>query len=102
MALRILIPTFLIAMGAARAQPLPELRIEPVTGGSIFYIKNTASQPVSAFLIELVNYPGSYYSLWQDESGKRTDRLRSREAHPGDEYDGGSGSRLCEAAGRSF
>jgi hypothetical protein len=67
MALRSLTATLLLALGAAAAQPLPELRTEPATGGSIFYIKNVASQPVTAFLIELVNYPGSSYSLWQDE-----------------------------------
>jgi hypothetical protein len=44
------------------------LRTEPIPGGSIFWVKNTGSQPVTAFLIELVNYPGSYYSLWQDEA----------------------------------
>lgn len=68
MALRVLIATLVFCTGAAGAQPLPELRTEPVTGGSIFYVKNTGSQPVTAFLIELVNYPGSYYSLWQDET----------------------------------
>ncbi|MBZ5625393.1 MAG: hypothetical protein LAQ69_42840 [Acidobacteriia bacterium] len=68
MALRTFSATLLLALGAARGQPLPELRIEPTTGGSIFYVKNVASQPVTAFLIELVNYPGSYYSLWQDEA----------------------------------
>ncbi len=51
------------------AQPLPELRTGPITGGSVFRVKNTGTQPVTAFLIELVNYPGSYYSLWQDEGG---------------------------------
>jgi hypothetical protein len=67
MALRSLTAALLLALGAAAAQPLPELRTEPANGGSIFYVKNVASQPVTAFLIELVNYPGSYYSLWQDE-----------------------------------
>ena len=69
MGLRILTATLLVALGAAHAQTLPELRTEATTGGSIFYVKNVASQPVTAFLIELVNYPGSYYSLWQDEAG---------------------------------
>jgi len=58
----------LLSAAAAAAQPLPELRTEPVSGGSVFSIRNTASQPVTAFLIELVNYPGSYYSMWQDEA----------------------------------
>jgi len=68
MALKTLSAALLMGLGIAAAQPLPVLRIEPVTGGSIFYVKNGASQPVTAFLIELVNYPGSYYALWQDEA----------------------------------
>ena len=57
----------LVALAPAAAQaPLPVLRIEPTSGGSIFYIRNTYSQPVTAYLIELVDYPGSYYSLWED------------------------------------
>jgi hypothetical protein len=57
-----------LAISAAAAEvPLPELRIEPTTGGSIFYIKNVSPAPLTAYLIELVNYPGSYYALWQDD-----------------------------------
>jgi hypothetical protein len=58
----------LIPLWAASAQmPLPELRTEPTGGGSIFHVRNVASQPLSGFLIELVNYPGSSYSFWQDD-----------------------------------
>jgi hypothetical protein len=58
----------LISLWAASAQTsLPELRTEPIGGGSIFHVRNTASQPLTAFLIELVNYPGSSYSFWQDD-----------------------------------
>lgn len=58
----------LMGISAAAAEmPLPVLRVEPTSGGSIFYVKNGATQPLTAFLIELVNYPGSAYSLWQDE-----------------------------------
>jgi hypothetical protein len=57
----------LVALSSAAAQaPLPTLRIEPSPGGSIFYIRNTSSQPVTAYLIELVDYPGSSYWLWED------------------------------------
>ena len=52
---------------AAAETPLPVLRIEPTPGGSIFYIKNNSAQPLTAYLIELVNYPGSSYSLWQED-----------------------------------
>jgi hypothetical protein len=61
---------FLAGTGFGAAQPLPELRTEATAGGSIFIVRNTASQPVTAFLIELVNYPGSYSALWHDEAGR--------------------------------
>jgi hypothetical protein len=59
----------LVALPAIAAEiPLPELRIEPTAGGSVFYIKNNSTQPLVSYLIELVDYPGSSYSLWQDET----------------------------------
>jgi hypothetical protein len=70
MKLKILAATLLLALPAASAEPpVPQLRIEPTTGGSIFYVKNVSSQPLTGFLIELVDYPGSSYALWQDEIG---------------------------------
>jgi hypothetical protein len=67
--LAIAIPVLLSAT-AALAQPvLPELKVEPKGGGSILFIRNTSQQPLTAFLIELVDYPGSSYALWQDEIG---------------------------------
>lgn len=58
----------LLAIPFAAAQtPLPELRTEPTGGGSIFHVKNISSQPLTAFLIELVNYPGSSYSFYEDD-----------------------------------
>jgi hypothetical protein len=59
-----LVPALLLAAAA----PLPDLRVEPTTGGSYFYIKNTATQPLTAYLIELVDYPGSSYSLYVDDA----------------------------------
>jgi hypothetical protein len=56
----------LIALPLIAQPPLPTLRTEPTTGGSIFFVKNTATQPVTAYLIELVDYPGSSYSFFQD------------------------------------
>jgi hypothetical protein len=68
MPLRPLATALLLALSATAATPpLPELRTEPTTGGSIFYVRNVGSQPLTAWLIELVNYPGSSYSLWMDE-----------------------------------
>jgi hypothetical protein len=54
--------------GIAAEMPLPDLRIEPTGGGSIFYIKNNSTRALNAYLIELVDYPGSSYSFWQDET----------------------------------
>jgi len=69
MSLPRLLPIFLFLSfaGAAAQTPLPELRIEPTTGGSIFYVRNVTAQTLTGYLIELVDYPGSSYSLWQDE-----------------------------------
>ncbi len=55
------------AFAFAADAPLPELRIEPKTGGSIFHVSNPSAQPLTAYLIELVDYPGSSYQYWQDD-----------------------------------
>jgi hypothetical protein len=52
----------------AAAAPLPQLRVEAVTAGSVFYVKNTADQPLTAYTIELVDYPGSSFWMCQDEA----------------------------------
>ena len=58
----------LIPLWTAVAQsPLPALRVEATNGGSILIIRNVATQPLTGFLIELLNYPGSYYAFWQDD-----------------------------------
>lgn len=59
--------TLLAAAGVMCAQPLPQLRIEAVDAGSVIYIRNVCAIPLTAFLVELVGYPGSSYSFWQDE-----------------------------------
>lgn len=48
--------------------PLPVLRVEPAVGSSTVFIRNAATQPpLTAFLVELVHYPGSYFQLWEDD-----------------------------------
>jgi hypothetical protein len=55
--------TFAIAQA-----PLPDLRVEPANQSSILFVKDAASQPpLTAFLVELIGYPGSYYQLWEDD-----------------------------------
>ncbi len=46
--------------------PLPVLKIEATDGGSLFRIRNNSTAPLSAFIIELVGYPGSYYISCHD------------------------------------
>ena len=60
---------FAVVFTATAQTPLPQLRIEAVEAGSVLYVRNVAAQPLTAFLIELVNYPGSSFSLWQDDLG---------------------------------
>lgn len=48
--------------------PLPALRVEPARQSSILFVKDAPAQPpLTAFLVELVHYPGSYYQLWEDD-----------------------------------
>ena len=69
MAITRLTAALALAMSAlALAQsPLPDLKVEPIGGGSIFIITNTGSQPLTAYYIELAGYPGSSYVLIQDD-----------------------------------
>ena len=56
----------LLVLFAATA--LPDLRIEATDGGSALVVRNThPSQALTAYLIELVDYPGSSYAFSQDE-----------------------------------
>ncbi len=51
----------------AAQMPLPDLRTEGTTGGTFFYVRNTSSQPLTAYYLELVGYPGSQFVQVQDE-----------------------------------
>jgi hypothetical protein len=65
----LLAPVFLAAFAVTGAEPpLPALRVDAVDGGSVFYVRNGYSQPLTSYWIELVNYPGSSYSLLQDDA----------------------------------
>jgi len=57
----------LAALPLTAAPPLPELRVAAAPRGSVLFVRNVHSQPLSAFLIELVDYPGSSFSHWQDD-----------------------------------
>ncbi|WP_321476337.1 hypothetical protein [uncultured Paludibaculum sp.] len=61
--------SLLVSMAVCAAQSnLPELKVEAVDAGSVLRIRNTSSQPVVSYMIELVNYPGSWFAFWQDET----------------------------------
>lgn len=65
---RILAVLTLATLSATGADtPLPELKVEAIDAGSVLRVCNTAAQPLDAFLIELVGYPGSYYAMWRDD-----------------------------------
>jgi hypothetical protein len=62
--------TLLLALPIlASDAPLPELKVEPIPAGSTLTVKNSYSQPLAAFVIELVDYPGSSFSFVHDELG---------------------------------
>jgi hypothetical protein len=68
-----------LQVAAAAQAPLPELKVEATDGGSALRVRNTASQPLTAFFIELVGYPGSSFAFYQEGIGKRIIAPRSEE-----------------------
>ncbi|MBN9661126.1 MAG: hypothetical protein J0H49_23240 [Acidobacteria bacterium] len=61
--------SLLVTLAVCSAQSnLPELKVDASDGGSVLRVRNTSSQPVVGFMIELVNYPGSWFAFWQDET----------------------------------
>src|SRR5271165_6773741 len=62
------IPLLFVCSALFAETPLPALRVEPALQSSILFVKDASSQPpLTAFLVELVRYPGSYYQLWEDD-----------------------------------
>ena len=55
----------------ASEAPLPQLRVEATNAGSVLHVRNPTGQALTAFLIELVDYPGSSFSFWQDNAAGR-------------------------------
>lgn len=53
----------------AADSPLPGLRVEPAPRGSVLYVRNVYSQALTAFTVELVDYPGSRFLHSTDEVG---------------------------------
>jgi hypothetical protein len=57
----------MVAAIAAAQSALPGLRLEAVDTESLLFVKNRAAQPMTAFLIELVDYPGSSFTHLHDD-----------------------------------
>lgn len=56
------------ALASMAAAELPELKVEATDGGSALVIRNPSStQALTAYLVELVDYPGSSFAFAQDE-----------------------------------
>lgn len=56
-----------MALACFAQAPLPELHTDAVDAGSIFRVKNNFSKPLVAYSIELIGYPGSFYTFIVDE-----------------------------------
>lgn len=56
-----------LAVVVAAQSPLPELKVEATDAGSLLRIRNVAPQPLTAYLVELVGYPGSNFALYQED-----------------------------------
>ena len=56
-----------MALASFAQAPLPELHTDAVDAGSIFRVKNNFSKPLVAYSIELLGYPGSFYTFIVDE-----------------------------------
>jgi hypothetical protein len=45
----------------------PEVKAEPVENGSLIYLRHNEAQPLTGFLIEIVDYPGNRFVYMKDE-----------------------------------
>lgn len=60
------LPLLAVAFASAAA-PCPEVKAEPAPEGSRIHIQNTAAHPITAFVIEIVDYPGNQFAYRKDE-----------------------------------
>jgi hypothetical protein len=65
--MRRLLALGMMAAIAVAQSILPGLRLEAVDTGSLLFVKNRAALPLTAFLIELVDYPGSSFTHLHDD-----------------------------------
>ncbi|MBI4889152.1 MAG: hypothetical protein HY821_00915, partial [Acidobacteria bacterium] len=60
----LLVPLAALALCGQAA--LPELKVDATDGGSALVVRNTSAQPLTAYFIELVGYPGSTFSYYKE------------------------------------
>lgn len=54
-------------VAATADAPCPEVKAEPVENGSLIRLQHNEKQPLTAFLIEVVDYPGNRFVYMKDE-----------------------------------
>src|SRR5688572_20300182 len=64
---RMLALVFTSMAAEAAGRPCPEVKAEPVEEGSLIRIWHNQPQPLTAFLIEIVDYPGNRFAHMEDE-----------------------------------
>src|SRR4051794_4176050 len=47
--------------------PCPEVNAEPVDDGSLIHIRHNQPHLLTAFLVEIVDYPGNHFSRMQED-----------------------------------
>ncbi len=61
-----LVIILLAALALSAQATLPELKVDATDGGSALVVRNTSTQPLTAYFIELVGYPGSTFSFYKE------------------------------------
>src|SRR5690349_12279606 len=67
MFVRALVILTAIFASLAAGAPCPEVTAEPVEGGSLIRIRHNEPPALTAFLLEIVDYPGNHFTHMEDE-----------------------------------
>jgi hypothetical protein len=64
-ALAVLLAGFVASTAAGT--PCPEVTAEPVEGGSLIRVRHNQKQSLTAFVVEIVGYPGNHFAYMEDD-----------------------------------
>jgi hypothetical protein len=64
-ALAVLLAGFVASI--ADSAPCPEVTAEPIEGGSLIRVRHNEKQSLTAFVVEIVDYPGNHFVFMEDE-----------------------------------